>query len=72
MLARLAASTEDDQSADSEAAIEKYLRSVLAVENILTLDRLRQVRKYCSCEPPNIKSTFSIQQHRVHSEYLNV
>lgn len=44
MLARLAASTEDDQSADSEAAIEKYLRSVLAVENILTLDRLRQVR----------------------------
>uniref|UniRef100_A0A8D0D5Y4 Kinesin family member 13B n=1 Tax=Sander lucioperca TaxID=283035 RepID=A0A8D0D5Y4_SANLU len=43
MLARLAASTEDGQSADSEAAIEKYLRSVLAVENILTLDRLRQV-----------------------------
>ncbi|XP_068433818.1 kinesin-like protein KIF13B isoform X2 [Clinocottus analis] len=42
MLARLAASIEDDQSADSEAAIEKYLRSVLAVENILTLDRLRQ------------------------------
>ncbi|XP_044026286.1 kinesin-like protein KIF13B isoform X2 [Siniperca chuatsi] len=42
MLARLAASTKDDQSADSEAAIEKYLRSVLAVENILTLDRLRQ------------------------------
>ncbi|XP_062415468.1 kinesin-like protein KIF13B isoform X2 [Pungitius pungitius] len=42
MLARLAASTEDDQSAASEAAIEKYLRSVLAVENVLTLDRLRQ------------------------------
>ncbi|XP_069559176.1 kinesin-like protein KIF13B isoform X2 [Brachyistius frenatus] len=42
MLARLAASVEDDQSADSEAAIEKYLRSVLAVENVLTLDRLRQ------------------------------
>lgn len=46
MLARLAASTEDDQSADSEAAIEKYLRSVLAVENILTMDRLRQVSKF--------------------------
>lgn len=45
MLARLAASAEDDQSADSEAAIEKYLRSVLAVENVLTLDRLRQVRE---------------------------
>ncbi|KAI1897823.1 hypothetical protein AGOR_G00087230 [Albula goreensis] len=42
MLARLAASTDNPQSADSEAAIEKYLRSVLAVENILTLDRLRQ------------------------------
>lgn len=45
MLARLAACAEDEPSADSEAAIEKYLRSVLAVENILTLDRLRQVRK---------------------------
>uniref|UniRef100_M3ZHX7 Kinesin family member 13B n=1 Tax=Xiphophorus maculatus TaxID=8083 RepID=M3ZHX7_XIPMA len=42
MLARLATSGEDETSADSEAAIEKYLRSVLAVENILTLDRLRQ------------------------------
>lgn len=42
MLARLATST-DNLGTDSEAAIEKYLRSVLAVENILTLDRLRQV-----------------------------
>uniref|UniRef100_A0A665WH09 Kinesin family member 13Bb n=1 Tax=Echeneis naucrates TaxID=173247 RepID=A0A665WH09_ECHNA len=42
MLARLAATTEDNPSAESEAAIEKYLRSILAVENILTLDRLRQ------------------------------
>uniref|UniRef100_A0AAZ3R2F8 Kinesin family member 13Bb n=1 Tax=Oncorhynchus tshawytscha TaxID=74940 RepID=A0AAZ3R2F8_ONCTS len=44
MLARLAASVDvqDVQSGDSEAAIEKYLHSVLAVENILTLDRLRQ------------------------------
>ncbi|XP_047436285.1 kinesin-like protein KIF13B isoform X2 [Mugil cephalus] len=38
MLARLAAS----QSSEDEAAIEKYLRSVLSLENILTLDRLRQ------------------------------
>ncbi|KFV02195.1 Kinesin-like KIF13B [Tauraco erythrolophus] len=37
-----AANFEDAASADSEAYIEKYLRSVLAVENILTLDRLRQ------------------------------
>lgn len=43
MLARMAANTEDPKSSDNEAAIEKYLRSVLAVENILTLDRLRQV-----------------------------
>lgn len=50
MLARLAASAEDEQSAASEAAIEKYLRSVLAVENILTLDRLRQVWKCGSPE----------------------
>ncbi|KAL2098554.1 hypothetical protein ACEWY4_005034 [Coilia grayii] len=42
MLARMAASAEDPKSSDNEAAIEKYLRSVLAVENILTLDRLRQ------------------------------
>ncbi|XP_075875760.1 kinesin-like protein KIF13B isoform X3 [Nelusetta ayraudi] len=42
MLARLAASAHKGQSADDEAAIEKYLRSVLSLENILTLDRLRQ------------------------------
>ncbi|XP_035178738.1 kinesin-like protein KIF13B isoform X3 [Oxyura jamaicensis] len=41
-LARMAANVEDAASADSEAYIEKYLRSVLSVENILTLDRLRQ------------------------------
>ncbi|XP_060900419.1 kinesin-like protein KIF13B isoform X2 [Labrus mixtus] len=42
MLARLAASAPNSQSGDEEAAIEKYLRSVLSLENILTLDRLRQ------------------------------
>ncbi|XP_033860064.3 kinesin-like protein KIF13B isoform X1 [Acipenser ruthenus] len=42
MLARLAANVKNAESADTEVAIEKYLRSVLAVENILTLDRLRQ------------------------------
>nr|XP_055042010.1 kinesin-like protein KIF13B isoform X1 [Misgurnus anguillicaudatus]XP_055042011.1 kinesin-like protein KIF13B isoform X1 [Misgurnus anguillicaudatus] len=40
-LARLATSAETS-GAHSEAAIEKYLRSVLAVENIITLERLRQ------------------------------
>lgn len=43
MLANLAASAHSNQSPDEEAAIEKYLRSVLSLENILTLDRLRQV-----------------------------
>ncbi|KAM3930262.1 kinesin-like protein KIF13B isoform 1-T1 [Leptodactylus fuscus] len=38
-LARMAADVDYNNSA---AYIEKYLRSVLAVENILTLDRLRQ------------------------------
>ncbi|XP_053721190.1 kinesin-like protein KIF13B isoform X2 [Synchiropus splendidus] len=42
MLARLAANANSSQTADDEAAIEKYLRSVLSLENILTLDRLRQ------------------------------
>ncbi|TTE07140.1 Kinesin-like protein KIF13B [Bagarius yarrelli] len=42
MLARMAANTENPKASGNEAAIEKYLRSVLAVENILTLDRLRQ------------------------------
>ncbi|XP_061603004.1 kinesin-like protein KIF13B isoform X2 [Cololabis saira] len=42
MLARLAASAHNSQSGDDEAAIEKYLRSVMSLENILTLDRLRQ------------------------------
>ncbi|XP_054573593.1 kinesin-like protein KIF13B isoform X2 [Eptesicus fuscus] len=41
-LARMAANVENTASADSEAYIEKYLRSVLDVENLLTLDRIRQ------------------------------
>jgi hypothetical protein len=42
----MAANVENPASADSEAYIEKYLRSVLAVENLLTLDRLRQVSQW--------------------------
>uniref|UniRef100_H3D2X5 Kinesin family member 13Ba n=1 Tax=Tetraodon nigroviridis TaxID=99883 RepID=H3D2X5_TETNG len=42
MLAHIAAGANSSQSGDDEAAIEKYLRSVLSLENILTLDRLRQ------------------------------
>ncbi|TRY86731.1 hypothetical protein DNTS_029013 [Danionella cerebrum] len=61
MLARLAASTENP-GADSEAAIEKYLQSVLAVENILTLDRLRQevsVREHLTAKGNIPKRCFS-------------
>lgn len=62
MLARLAASTEDDQSADSEAAIEKYLRSVLAVENVLTLDRLRQVTKHTVTRTHTTYTTYAVYE----------
>ncbi|KZS16304.1 Kinesin-like protein [Daphnia magna] len=41
-LAQLAASGEDVYSEDGETYIEKYTKSVGAVESILTLDRLRQ------------------------------
>lgn len=41
-LASKAANVENAESEDSVAYMEKYLRSILAVENILTLDRLRQ------------------------------
>jgi len=41
-LAQLAASGEDVYSADGETYMEKYTKSVGAVESILTLDRLRQ------------------------------
>ncbi|KAF6716074.1 Kinesin-like protein KIF13B [Oryzias melastigma] len=53
---------------DSDAAIEKYLRSVLSVENILTLDRLRQevavreqlpVRGKASLSSPDVHRLFS-------------
>nr|XP_023662465.1 kinesin-like protein KIF13B isoform X2 [Paramormyrops kingsleyae] len=64
MLAKLAANTDTTESADSEAAIEKYLRSVLAVENILTLDRMRQevavkeqVENKGKCPRRNLSST---------------
>uniref|UniRef100_A0A8C8J9Y4 Kinesin family member 13Ba n=1 Tax=Oncorhynchus tshawytscha TaxID=74940 RepID=A0A8C8J9Y4_ONCTS len=78
MLARLAASTENPKSADNEAAIEKYLRSVLAVENILTLDRLRQVTTHPHtrtaiysylqlCFPRCAHLVFVPRLHRLHS-----
>ena len=42
-LAQIAASQNDQTTADGETYIEKYIRGVSAVESVLTLDRLRQV-----------------------------
>uniref|UniRef100_A0A8C5MA86 Kinesin family member 13B n=1 Tax=Leptobrachium leishanense TaxID=445787 RepID=A0A8C5MA86_9ANUR len=68
-LARMAANVENAGSADSEAYLERYLRSVLAVENILTLDRLRQevaVKEQLSGKGKlNRKSLSSPNVHRV-------
>ncbi|XP_048408183.1 kinesin-like protein KIF13A isoform X1 [Stegostoma tigrinum] len=41
-LALMAAKSENDSSGDGETYIEKYTRGVLEVENILSLERLRQ------------------------------
>uniref|UniRef100_A0A8C1J2A7 Kinesin family member 13Bb n=1 Tax=Cyprinus carpio TaxID=7962 RepID=A0A8C1J2A7_CYPCA len=81
MLAQLAAST-DNPGADSEAAIQKYLRSVLAVDNILTLDRLRQevsvrehltdkgkIPKHC-LSSPNVHRFCFCFIHALHSFFL--
>ncbi|KAG7268011.1 hypothetical protein CRUP_025885 [Coryphaenoides rupestris] len=58
LLARQATSSQNAETPDNEAAIEKYLRSVLAVENILTLDRLRQS---CCWEPRGAAGRISTQ-----------
>ena len=40
----MAASHNDTSAVDGETYIEKYIKGISAVESILTLDRLRQVR----------------------------
>lgn len=42
-LALMAARGDSEQTQDGETYIEKYTRGVLEVENILSLERLRQV-----------------------------
>jgi len=42
-LAQIAASQNDQGTADGETYIEKYIKGVSAVDSILALDRLRQV-----------------------------
>uniref|UniRef100_A0A8C3AIJ4 Kinesin family member 13B n=1 Tax=Cyclopterus lumpus TaxID=8103 RepID=A0A8C3AIJ4_CYCLU len=74
MLANLAASAHNSDSADDEAAIEKYLRSVLSLENILTLDRLRQevaVKEQLSSRgKSNRRSISSPSVHRVNTHIM--
>lgn len=43
-LALMAARGDSEETQDGETYIEKYIRGVLEVENILSLERLRQVR----------------------------
>lgn len=41
----MAARNENEGTSDGETYIEKYIRGVLQVENILSLERLRQVNR---------------------------
>lgn len=45
-LALMAARGDSEETQDGETYIEKYTRGVLEVENILSLERLRQVRQH--------------------------
>lgn len=44
-LALMAARSENEGASDGETYIEKYTRGVLQVENILSLERLRQASR---------------------------
>uniref|UniRef100_A0A8C5BDL8 Kinesin motor domain-containing protein n=1 Tax=Gadus morhua TaxID=8049 RepID=A0A8C5BDL8_GADMO len=74
MLARQATDSQNAETSENEAAIEKYLRSVLAVENILTLDRLRQevaVKEHLAGRGRgNRRSLSSPSVHRVRPPFL--
>uniref|UniRef100_A0A803VQI5 Kinesin family member 13A n=1 Tax=Ficedula albicollis TaxID=59894 RepID=A0A803VQI5_FICAL len=65
-LALMAARSENEGTSDGETYIEKYTRGVLQVENILSLERLRQARKWHFLHPfswivPNPTSSFHLQ-----------
>uniref|UniRef100_A0A8C5EB90 Kinesin-like protein KIF13B n=1 Tax=Gouania willdenowi TaxID=441366 RepID=A0A8C5EB90_GOUWI len=69
MLAHLAANAPNSQSAEDDAAIEKYLRSVLSLENILTLDRLRQV--CAACCRVNVRSVSAVVLCKIGELFLS-
>uniref|UniRef100_A0A803VK60 Kinesin family member 13A n=1 Tax=Ficedula albicollis TaxID=59894 RepID=A0A803VK60_FICAL len=56
-LALMAARSENEGTSDGETYIEKYTRGVLQVENILSLERLRQARKWHFLHPFKLKYT---------------
>ncbi|KFR09171.1 Kinesin-like KIF13A, partial [Nipponia nippon] len=61
-LALMAARSENEGTSDGETYIEKYTRGVLQVENILSLERLRQARKIkeaLSTKARNIRRSIS-------------
>uniref|UniRef100_A0A8C2U572 Kinesin family member 13A n=1 Tax=Coturnix japonica TaxID=93934 RepID=A0A8C2U572_COTJA len=60
-LALMAARSESEGTSDGETYIEKYTRGVLQVENILSLERLRQVRKRLLGHLLNIIITIQVE-----------
>uniref|UniRef100_A0A8C3RBF6 Kinesin family member 13A n=1 Tax=Cyanoderma ruficeps TaxID=181631 RepID=A0A8C3RBF6_9PASS len=61
-LALMAARSENEGTSDGETYIEKYTRGVLQVENILSLERLRQfILETSLSQVPNLNSSFPLQ-----------
>uniref|UniRef100_A0A8C3RSI0 Kinesin family member 13A n=1 Tax=Chelydra serpentina TaxID=8475 RepID=A0A8C3RSI0_CHESE len=73
-LALMAARTENEGTSDGETYIEKYTRGVLQVENILSLERLRQASKtflICCLTFPDY-TLFSLHLRRWCSNYTQL
>ncbi|XP_038245610.1 kinesin-like protein KIF13A isoform X2 [Dermochelys coriacea] len=75
-LALMAARTENEGTSDGETYIEKYTRGVLQVENILSLERLRQavtVKEALSTKARHIRRSISTPNvHNVSSSRLDL
>ncbi|XP_054841581.1 kinesin-like protein KIF13A isoform X2 [Eublepharis macularius] len=75
-LALMAAKSENEGTSDGETYIEKYTRGVLHVENILSLERLRQaitVKEACSSKARHIRRSVSTPNvHNVSSSRLDL
>ncbi|XP_074843704.1 kinesin-like protein KIF13A isoform X2 [Carettochelys insculpta] len=75
-LALMAARTENEGTSDGETYIEKYIRCVLQVENILSLERLRQaitIKEALSTKARHIRRSISTPNvHNVSSSRLDL